>query len=237
MKRMLFNINGVDRSLVVDPENTLADVLSDQLMLTGCKVCCSEGQCGTCTVIVDGNQARLHDRDEEDAGTGAKITTIEGIGAPGQSASAAGGLDGARRRAVRHLHARLHHVGQSAARKEQQSNPRGSSHLVRKQPQPLPLHRLQAPDRRGDGRGHDDARRTETGRPASIQPGEERKTILGTNYHRPSAARQGHRHLGLRRRRGAAHAARHAASGLRRPRCRTPTSRASTPPKPRRCRA
>ncbi len=81
--RRLFNINGVDRWVVVNPEQTLADVLRKNLMLTGCKVCCNEGHCGTCTVIVNGKavkacitkMARLKDRDQ--------ILTIEGIGMPG----------------------------------------------------------------------------------------------------------------------------------------------------------
>jgi aldehyde oxidoreductase len=81
--RRLFNINGVDRWIVVNPEQTLADVLRNNMMLTGCKVCCNEGHCGTCTVIVNKKpvkacitkMARLKDRDE--------ILTIEGIGMPG----------------------------------------------------------------------------------------------------------------------------------------------------------
>src|ERR1700741_2223817 len=82
MKRMLLNVNGVDRSLVVDPEKPLADVLREQLLLTGCKVCCSEGQCGTCTVIVDGKAIRACLTPISKLKPGAKITTIEGIGTP-----------------------------------------------------------------------------------------------------------------------------------------------------------
>lgn len=44
MKRMLRNVNGIDRPVVADPEKSLADVLHEQLLLTGCKACCSEGQ-------------------------------------------------------------------------------------------------------------------------------------------------------------------------------------------------
>ncbi len=83
MKRMLFNINGVDRWLVADPETTLADVLRNNLMLTGCKVCCNEGHCGTCTVIVDAKQVKACMVKMKKIPERAAITTIEGIGAPG----------------------------------------------------------------------------------------------------------------------------------------------------------
>jgi aldehyde oxidoreductase len=82
MKRVLLNVNGVERSLVVDMEKTLADVLREQLLLTGCKVCCSEGQCGTCTVIVDGQATRACMVAMEDVEPGAKIETIEAMGTP-----------------------------------------------------------------------------------------------------------------------------------------------------------
>ena len=68
--------------MVVDPKKSLADVLRDQLLLTGCKVCCSEGQCGTCTVIVDGKAIRACLTKMERVKPGAKITTIEGLGTP-----------------------------------------------------------------------------------------------------------------------------------------------------------
>lgn len=83
MNRVLLNVNGVDRSLVVDPKKSLADVLRDQLLLTGCKVCCDEGHCGTCSVIIDGKAKRACLIPMEKVEEGAKITTIEGIGKPG----------------------------------------------------------------------------------------------------------------------------------------------------------
>jgi len=53
MKRTLLNVNGVDRWVVAEKTATLADVLREQMLLTGCKVCCEDGQCGSCTVLVD----------------------------------------------------------------------------------------------------------------------------------------------------------------------------------------
>ena len=82
MEKRILNINGVDRSLVVDPEKSLAEVLRNQLLLTGCKICCSEGQCGTCTVIVDGQATRACMVAMEDVEPEAKIQTIEALGTP-----------------------------------------------------------------------------------------------------------------------------------------------------------
>ena len=58
MKRIPLNVNGVDRWIVADKEATLAEVLREQMLLTGCKVCCEDGQCGSCTVVLDGKPVR-----------------------------------------------------------------------------------------------------------------------------------------------------------------------------------
>ena len=129
----------------------------------------------------------------------------------GEPASAAGRLDGAWRRAVRRLHAGLHHVRQGAARPQSVADPRGGARLVQPQPQSLPLHRLQAAGRRGDGRGRDAARRADR-RPGDGQGEGERldpRHALSASIR----ARQGHGNVGLRRRYRPAHAARHAPSG------------------------
>ena len=47
-------INGVARTLVLGDDETLASVLRERLLLTGCKIGCGEGHCGACNVIVDG---------------------------------------------------------------------------------------------------------------------------------------------------------------------------------------
>jgi len=74
-------INGKDHSLRIDPRTTLLDCVRETLALTGTKKGCDHGQCGACTVHVNGrrvlsclNFAVMHD--------GHEITTIEGLGAP-----------------------------------------------------------------------------------------------------------------------------------------------------------
>jgi xanthine dehydrogenase YagT iron-sulfur-binding subunit len=74
-------INGKARTLDVDPRTTLLDALREYLQLTGTKKGCDHGQCGACTVIVEGRRinscltlAVMHDGDE--------VTTIEGLGTP-----------------------------------------------------------------------------------------------------------------------------------------------------------
>ena len=77
-------INGVRRDIVLDdPRVTLLDLLRERLDLTGTKKGCDRGQCGACTILVDGRRinsclalAVSHD--------GAEITTIEGVGRGGE---------------------------------------------------------------------------------------------------------------------------------------------------------
>ena len=75
------SINGALHALDADVRTTLLDALRDHLGLTGTKKGCDHGQCGACTVLVNGRRinacltlACMHDGDE--------ITTIEGLGAP-----------------------------------------------------------------------------------------------------------------------------------------------------------
>jgi xanthine dehydrogenase YagT iron-sulfur-binding subunit len=76
------NVNGVQVKLMVAPWTSLLDALRDHLNLTGSKKGCDHGQCGACTVLVDGRRvnscltlAVMQD--------GARVTTIEGLAADG----------------------------------------------------------------------------------------------------------------------------------------------------------
>ncbi|MBN1535158.1 MAG: molybdopterin-dependent oxidoreductase [Anaerolineales bacterium] len=82
MLKKSININGNSRTLIVDPESSLADVLRKQLLLTGTKVSCNEGHCGACSVILDGKLVRSCIVKMKKVPDGASITTIEGIGTP-----------------------------------------------------------------------------------------------------------------------------------------------------------
>lgn len=80
--RLTLTVNGESRSLEVDNRTTLLDALREHLHLTGTKKGCDHGQCGACTVMVDGRRvnscltlAVMHDGDQ--------VTTIEGLGRPG----------------------------------------------------------------------------------------------------------------------------------------------------------
>jgi xanthine dehydrogenase YagT iron-sulfur-binding subunit len=79
--RVSFTVNGSPQELELDTRTTLLDALREHLRLTGSKKGCDHGQCGACTVIVNGRRinscltlAIMHDGDS--------VTTIEGIGTP-----------------------------------------------------------------------------------------------------------------------------------------------------------
>jgi aerobic-type carbon monoxide dehydrogenase small subunit (CoxS/CutS family) len=71
-------INGAKRSLNADPDRTLLSVLRDDLGLTGAKYGCGEGECGACTVLIDGRMARSCSTKVSTA-AGKPLRTIEGL--------------------------------------------------------------------------------------------------------------------------------------------------------------
>ncbi len=75
---MEIDVNGVRHTVDASPDRTLLTLLRDELDLTGTKYGCGEGQCGACTVLIDGAPARSC-QTRAGAVAGKKITTIEGI--------------------------------------------------------------------------------------------------------------------------------------------------------------
>ena len=72
------NVNGTTHRLEIEPERSLLSILRDELDLTGTKYGCGEGQCGACTVLVDGQSVRSCLTLAVSV-AGKRITTIEGL--------------------------------------------------------------------------------------------------------------------------------------------------------------
>jgi aerobic-type carbon monoxide dehydrogenase small subunit (CoxS/CutS family) len=75
-------INGNERKVEAAPDESLLSILRNRLGLTGTKYGCGEGQCGACTVLVDGRAVRSCRRPVSSV-AGSKILTIEGLGQNG----------------------------------------------------------------------------------------------------------------------------------------------------------
>jgi xanthine dehydrogenase YagT iron-sulfur-binding subunit len=75
---LALRVNGVERSLVVDTRMSLLDLLRERLGLTGSKKGCDHGQCGACTILLDGRRANAC-LALAVAHQGAEILTVEGL--------------------------------------------------------------------------------------------------------------------------------------------------------------
>jgi xanthine dehydrogenase YagT iron-sulfur-binding subunit len=78
MREVSLTVNGISHSIHVDTRMTLLDALREKLSLTGSKKGCDQGQCGACTVHVDGER-HLSCLTLAVAAQGHKVTTIEGL--------------------------------------------------------------------------------------------------------------------------------------------------------------
>jgi aerobic-type carbon monoxide dehydrogenase small subunit (CoxS/CutS family) len=78
MRVLELQVNGINRRVEGDGERSLLSVLRDELDLTGAKYGCGEGQCGACTVLIDGRAARSCLTPVASV-EGKQITTIEGL--------------------------------------------------------------------------------------------------------------------------------------------------------------
>ena len=83
MSEMTLNVNGEHLQVDAPPDESLLSVLRNRLELTGTKYGCGEGECGACTVLVNGAPRRSCRITASDA-AGARITTIEGLAAGGR---------------------------------------------------------------------------------------------------------------------------------------------------------
>ena len=83
MIKKIINLNGINKAVVADPEATLADVVREQLGLTGTKVGCGKGQCGSCNVIMDGKLVKSCVTKIKRVPDFSSVVTIEGVGTPG----------------------------------------------------------------------------------------------------------------------------------------------------------
>ena len=147
---VVLRVNGTEHRLTLDPRTTLLDALREHMQLTGSKKGCGLGQCGACTVLMDGKRVKsclsLAALVE-----GREITTIEGLAQGGELHPLASGVHRARRLPVRLLHVRADHGRRRLHRRGPRRLGAGDPRLDERQP--VPLRRLR-PHRRGyPGRG------------------------------------------------------------------------------------
>jgi xanthine dehydrogenase YagT iron-sulfur-binding subunit len=87
MAAISISINGQKHELQIDTRTSLLDLLRETLDMTGSKKGCDHGQCGACTVLMDGRRVNSC-LTLAVAAAGAEITTIEGVGQPGNLSAA-----------------------------------------------------------------------------------------------------------------------------------------------------
>ncbi len=117
-----FTLNGRAVSVRVPVTMKTLAMLRDVLGLTGTKYACGEGECGACTVKVDGktlNSCLMHAVDCD----GREVVTIEGLKTPAGMNPMQNSLRRPRRGAVRLLHAGNDHAGRLSRREQPQSDP------------------------------------------------------------------------------------------------------------------
>ncbi len=82
-RRLRITVNAVERAIRIEDRQLLVDVLRETLGLTGPKIGCYNGDCGACTVMIDGTIAKSCLMLAASA-EGSVVTTIEGVSAPGE---------------------------------------------------------------------------------------------------------------------------------------------------------
>src|SRR5438067_1820955 len=78
LENVTFQVNGDEQSLLIDTRTSLLDLLRERLGLTGSKKGCDHGQCGACTVLVDGRRVNAC-LQLAVALEGAEVVTVEGL--------------------------------------------------------------------------------------------------------------------------------------------------------------
>lgn len=81
--KIAFRLNGSDIAIDTDPCRRVVDILREDLGLTGTKESCGSGECGSCTILVEG-ESRLSCLMVAGQLSGREITTIEGLGSQGE---------------------------------------------------------------------------------------------------------------------------------------------------------
>ena len=113
--RIELTVNGEQREADVWEGESLLFALRERLGLPGSKNACEQGECGSCSVLLDGD-ARLRVPRARGAGGRHDVVTVEGLAADGDAAPRAAGVRRGGRRAVRLLHARARRRDRRPAR-------------------------------------------------------------------------------------------------------------------------